>query len=55
MNEKNFQKLNIKMEMSIQQFPSVPNFIKFKELQILGPNFPKNMNKFFFEKETLKP
>ena len=41
MNGKNFVKINIKIEMSIQQSTSVPNFSKFEELQILGPNLPK--------------
>ena len=54
MNNKNFEKLNMKIEISILQSTSVPNFSRFEELQILGPNFPKNMNKQNFEKVNIK-
>ena len=37
MNDKNFQKINIKFEIRIQQFAPLPNFIQFGELQFLGP------------------
>ena len=40
-NEKNFEKINIKIEISISLSTSVPNFSQFEELQILGPNLPK--------------
>ena len=40
MNEKNFEKINIKIKICIQQSTSVPNFSQFEELQILGPNMP---------------
>ena len=41
MNDKNFEKINIKIEISISLSTSVPNFSQFEELQILGPNLPK--------------
>ena len=41
MNDKTFEKINIKIETSIYQFTSVPNFSQFEEPQILGPNLPK--------------
>ena len=41
MNDKNSEKINIKIQISIQQSTSVPNFSQFAELQILGPNLPK--------------
>ena len=41
MNDKNFEKLNIKIVISIWQCTPVSNFSLFGELQILGPNFPK--------------
>ena len=41
MNAKTFEKINIKIEESIQKSTSAPNFSQFGELQILGPNFPK--------------
>ena len=40
-NEKNFEKINIKIEISISLSTSVPNFSQFEELQILGPNLPQ--------------
>ena len=44
MNDKNFEKLNIKIKISIKQSTTVPNFGQFEELKILGPSLPKNMN-----------
>ena len=41
MNDKNFEKINIKIEINLQQSTSVPNFSQFEELQILRPNLPK--------------
>ena len=41
MNDKTFEKIKIKTEISIQQSTPVPNFSQFEELQILGPNLPK--------------
>ena len=43
MNDENFEKLNFKIEMSIYQSTSAPNFSQFEELQILGPNLPKKI------------
>ena len=40
-NEKNFEEINIKVEISIWQSTSLPNFSKFEELQILRPNLPQ--------------
>ena len=41
MNDKNFEKINIKIEINIQQSTTVPNFDQFEELQILVPNLAK--------------
>ena len=41
MNKKNFEKINIKIELSLKQFTSVPIFSQFEELQILGRNLHK--------------
>ena len=41
MNENNFEKINIKIELSLKQSTSVPNFSQFEELQILEPNLPE--------------
>ena len=38
MNEKDFEKINIKMEISTWRCTSVPNFSQFEELQFLGPS-----------------
>ena len=40
-NEKFFEKINIKIEISISLSTSAPNFSQFEELQILGPNLPQ--------------
>ena len=41
MNDKNFEKININIEIRIKQSTSVPNFSHFEELGNLGPNLPK--------------
>ena len=41
MTDKKFEKIDIKIEIKIQQSASVPNFSQFEELQILRPNLPK--------------
>ena len=41
MKENNFEKINIKVEISIWWSTSVPNFSQFEELHVLGPNFPR--------------
>ena len=43
MSDKIFEKINIKIEISIKKSTSVANFSQFEELQILGPNLPKNI------------
>ena len=43
MTNKNFEKINIKIVISIQQFTTVWNFRHFVELQIMGPNLPKKI------------
>ena len=50
MNEKDFKKINIKIEISTWPSTSVQNFSQFEELQILGPNLSQNMNEKDFEK-----
>ena len=54
MNEKDFEKINIKIEISTWPSTSVQNFSQFEELQILGPNLSQNMNENFFEKINIK-
>ena len=41
MNEKDFEKINIEMEISAWRCTSVPNFSQFEELHILGPSLPQ--------------
>ena len=53
MNYNNFEKINIKIETSIQQCTAVPSFSQFDELQFLGPKLPK-MNEKNFEKINIK-
>ena len=48
------KKINIKIEISIYQSTSIPNFSQFEELQILGSNLPKNMNEKNFKKINIK-
>ena len=54
MNEKEFGKVNIKMERSTWPSTFVRNFSQFEELQILGPNLSQNMNGKDFEKINMK-
>ena len=55
MDDKNFEEINIEIEISIQQSTSPPNFNQFEEFKILGPNLPqKNMNEKHFEKINVK-
>ena len=44
MNKNDFEKINIKMEISTWPSTSVPNLSQFEELQILDQICPKNMN-----------
>ena len=45
MNKNFFEKINIKIVISPQQFTPLQNFSNFEELQIVGPNWPpKNMS-----------
>ena len=41
MNNNNFEKINFKIEISISQSTSVPNFSQFEELHNMGSNLPK--------------
>ena len=41
MTNKNFEKLNIKIVIGMQQCTPATNFIQFGELQFQGPNLPK--------------
>ena len=41
MNEKDYEKINIKTELSTWESTSALNFSQFEELQILGPNLPQ--------------
>ena len=54
MKEKNFEKKNIKMQISAWPSTSLPNFSHFEELQILGRNFFQNMNEKEFQKLNIK-
>ena len=38
MTDKSFEKINVKMVISIQQCTSLQNLSHFVELQIMGPN-----------------
>ena len=40
-NDKNFDKINMKIVISIQQCITAQNFSKFEELPVLGPNLSK--------------
>ena len=40
MNDKNFEKINIKIITSIKQCNSLRDFSQFEELQSFRPNFP---------------
>ena len=50
MNEKDFEKINIKMEISAWASTSVLNFSQAKKIQILGAMFKKK----YESKENLK-
>ena len=55
MNYLNFEKTNIKIVISISQCTPVRHYSQFENLQILGPNLPKeNMNDKNFEKTNYK-
>ena len=54
MNGKNFEKINIKTIISIQQCTPLRNFSQFDEIQITGPNLPKKMSDKNFEKINIK-
>ena len=40
MNDKNFEKINVKIIISIQQCTPIKNFNQFREPQFLGQNLP---------------
>ena len=54
MNDKNFEKMNIKIVLSIYQCTPVRNFSQFVKLHNLGPNLPKKINEKNFEKINAK-
>ena len=54
MNEKNFEKINIKTVINIYQCARPRNFSQFEKIQIMGPNLPKNMNDKIFSKINIK-
>ena len=54
MKEKNSEKINFKIVISIYQCTHAPNFSHFGELQILGPNLPQKMNENILKKITIK-
>ena len=41
MTNKNFEKTNIKIVLSIYQRTPLQNFSQFEEIKIIGPNLPK--------------
>ena len=43
MNDKIFEKTNIKIVISIQQCTPLGNFSHFVKLQIMGPNLPQKI------------
>ena len=43
MTDNNFEKLNIKIVISVQQFTHARNFNHFEELQIVEPNLPQKI------------
>ena len=55
MNDRNFEKISIKIEISILQSISVTNFSQFEKLQVLGPICLKNLNEKNFEEINIKP
>ena len=55
MNDKNFEKMNIKIVLSIYLCTPVRNFSQLAELHNLGPNLPpKNINEKNFVKRNTK-
>ena len=54
MNDKNFEKINVKIEINIKKSTSLSNFCQFEEFQILRPNLPRSMNGKNFEKINIK-
>ena len=54
MNDKTFEKINIKIVISVQQCTPLWNFSHFVEFQIMGANMPKNMTDKQFEKINIK-
>ena len=53
--DNNFEKINIKVVIGIQQCTPLRNFNHSVELQIMGPNLPqKNMNNKSSEKINMK-
>ena len=53
--DKNFEKINIKIVISVQQSSPLRNFSHSIELQIMGPNFTqKNLTDKKFEKINIK-
>ena len=54
MNDKNFEKINVKIVTSVQQFTSVLNFSQF-ELPFLGTSLPKKHFRVeYYDKPKLK-
>ena len=43
MNDKNFEKINIKFKIRTEQSTPAPNFSQFEELEILGPDLPETL------------
>ena len=43
LNDKTFEKINIKIAVGIQQCTPLQNFSHFVELPIMGPNMPKKI------------
>ena len=43
MNDKIFEKINVKVVISIEHCTAVQNFGQYGELQILGPNLDKKV------------
>ena len=55
MTDKNFEKINIKIVIIIQQCTPLQSFSHFVELQIMGPNLPpKKIADKKFEKINIK-
>ena len=53
--DKNFEKINIKIVISVQKCTPPRNFSHFVELQIMGPSLPNNnMTDKKFEKVSFK-